>query len=73
MRPEENQHERGPRTARQPAPRHKTSDFAAFEIIGKTSEADMAWMAEQVDQAFELHGIAAAWQWIDEDREALRA
>ena len=61
MRQEESQHKRGPRTAPQPAPRHKTSDLAAFEIIGKTSETDMAWMAEQVDQAFELHGIAAAW------------
>lgn len=33
----------------------KRSDLAAFEIIGKITEEDMAWMAEQVDGAFELH------------------
>ncbi|MBA4340321.1 MAG: hypothetical protein C0421_15940 [Hyphomonas sp.] len=51
----------------------KRSDLAAFEIIGKISEAVMAWMAEQLDRAFDLHQAAAAWQWIEDGREELRA
>jgi hypothetical protein len=51
----------------------KRSDLAAFEIIGSISDADMAWMAGQVDRAFDLHEAAAPWQWIEEDREELRA
>jgi hypothetical protein len=33
----------------------KRSALAALEIIGKITEADMAWMTGQVDHAFELH------------------
>jgi hypothetical protein len=60
-RPQESQHELGPRTAPILRLETKRSDLAALEIIGKISEADMAWKAEQMDRAFDLHEAAAAW------------